>query len=51
MLFTIFFINKMKTESYSNIIINDNYIKSNAIFSVQMPIDLNIAYAEYINQS
>ena len=46
-----FVLNKIKTESYSNIIINDNYIKSNAIFSVQMPIDLNIAYAEYINQS
>ena len=46
-----FMLNKIKTESYSNIIINDNYIKSNAIFSVQMPIDLSIAYAEYINQS
>ena len=46
-----FMLNKIKTESYSNIIINDNYIKANAIFSVQMPIDLNIAYAEYINQS
>ena len=44
-------LNKIKTESYSNIIINDNYIKANAIFSVQMLIDLNIAYAEYINQS
>ena len=46
-----FMLNKIKTESYSNIIINDNYIKANAIFSVQMLIDLNIAYAEYINQS
>lgn len=28
-----------------------NYIKSNDIFKINMPIDLNIAYAEYINQS
>ena len=34
-----------------NIVINDNYINSNKIFSIDMPIDLNIAYAEYANQS
>ncbi len=46
-----FMLNKIKTESYSRLLINDNYIKSNDIFKIQMPIDLNIAYAEYINQS
>ena len=30
---------------------NDNYIKSNNIFSIEIPIDLNIAYGEYQNQS
>ena len=37
--------------SFSNIIIDNNYIKSNKIFSMEMPIDLDIAYAEYTNQS
>lgn len=46
-----FMLNKIKTESYSKILINDNYVKSNDIFQIEMPIDLNIAYAEYINQS
>ena len=46
-----FMLNKIKTESYSNIIINNNYIKANDIFISKMPIDLNVAYAEYINQS
>ena len=46
-----FKINKIKTESYSNIIIDNNYIKSNKLFNTPMPIDLNVAYAEYINQS
>lgn len=46
-----FKINKIKTESYSNIIVDDNYIKSNELFNTPMPIDLNIAYAEYVNQS
>ena len=44
-----FNLNKLKTESYSKIIINNNYINSNKIFSMEMPIDLNIAYAEYVN--
>ena len=44
-------LNQLRTESYSNIIIDNNYIKSNKIFSMEMPIDLNIAYAEYTNQS
>ena len=46
-----FNLNQLRTESYSNIIIDNNYIKSNKIFSMEMPIDLNIAYAEYTNQS
>ena len=46
-----FNLNQLRTESYSNIIIDNNYIKSNKIFSMEMPIDLKIAYAEYTNQS
>lgn len=46
-----FLLNKIKTESYSKILIDSNYIKSNDIFKVNMPINLNVAYAEYINQS
>jgi transposase-like protein len=46
-----FSLSKIKTESYSNIVINNNYINSNEIFSMDMPIDLSIAYAEYANQS
>lgn len=46
-----FNLNKLKTESYRNIVLNDNYIKSNKIFSIDIPIDLNVAYAEYIHQS
>lgn len=46
-----FLLNKIKTESYSKILIDNNYIKSDDILKVKMPIDLNIAYAEYINQS
>ena len=46
-----FMLNKIKTESYTNIIIDNNYIKAKDIFHIKMPIDLNIAYAEYLNQS
>lgn len=46
-----FLLNKIKTESYSNIITNDNYIKSNSISTIEMPIDLDIAYGEYNYQS
>jgi len=46
-----FMLNKIKTEAYSKILINNNYIKAKDIFNIAMPIDLNIAYAEYINQS
>jgi len=46
-----FMLNKIKTEAYSKILINNNYIRAKDIFNIAMPIDLNIAYAEYINQS
>lgn len=46
-----FMLSKIKTESYSKLIIDNNYIRSNDIFKIDMPIDLNVAYAEYLNQS
>ena len=46
-----FNLNKLKTESYCNIVLDNNYINSNKICSIDMPIDINIAYAEYANQS
>lgn len=46
-----FKLSKLKTESYCNIILDNNYIKSNDIFSIEIPIDLNVAYGEYQNQS
>ena len=46
-----FMLSKIKTESYSNLLIDDNYINAKDIPHVEMPINLNIAYAEYINQS
>lgn len=46
-----FMLNKIKTESYSKLLIDHHYIKSKDILKIEMPIDLNVAYAEYINQS
>ena len=46
-----FNLNKLKTESYSNIVIDNNYINVNKICSINMPINLNVAYFEYVNQS
>lgn len=46
-----FSLNKIKTESYNTIVLDNNYIKSNDIVKLQMPIDLNIAYTEYQHQS
>lgn len=46
-----FNLSKIKTESYSNIIIDCNFIKSNDLFNIDMPINLNVAYSEYIYQS
>ena len=47
-----FSLNKIKTESYNAIVLDNNYyIKANNIVKLQIPIDLNIAYAEYQHQS
>lgn len=46
-----FMLNKIKTESYSKLLIDSNYIKSDDIFNIIMPIDLNVAYSEFLNQS
>ena len=46
-----FSLNKIKTESYNTIILDNNHIKANDIVKLQMPIDLNISYSEYQHQS
>lgn len=46
-----FSLNKIKTESYNTIVLDNNYIKANDITKIQVPIDLNTAYAEYQHQS
>ena len=46
-----FMLNKIKTISYSNLLIDNNYINTKDILHIEMPINLNVAYAEYINQS
>ena len=46
-----FSLNKIKTESYNTILLDDNYIKSNDILKKTLPIDLNIAYSEFQHQS
>ncbi len=46
-----FMLNKIKTKSYSNLLIDNNYINTKDILHIDMPINLNVAYAEYINQS
>lgn len=46
-----FSLNKIKTESYNTIVLDSNYIKANDITKIQIPIDLDIAYAEYQYQS
>ena len=46
-----FSLNKIKTESYNTIVLDNNYIKANDIVKLQIPIDLNIAYEEYQHQS
>ena len=47
-----FSLNKIKTESYNAIVLDNNYyIKANNIVKLQIPIDLNSAYAEYQHQS
>ncbi len=46
-----FMLNKIKTKSYSSLLIDNNYISTKNISHKNMPINLNVAYAEYINQS
>lgn len=46
-----FVLSKIKTESYSKLLIDNNYINTKDILRIEMPINLNVAYAEYINQS
>ena len=46
-----FGLNKLKNESYRNVILNNNYIKSDEIFSIEMSINLNVAYDKYKIQS
>ena len=46
-----FSLNKVKTESYNTVVLDNNYIKSHDIFKKVLPIDLNIAYSEYLHQS
>lgn len=46
-----FNLDKVKTESYNIIVLDNNYVKANDIVKLQVPIDLNIAYAEYQYQS
>ncbi|MCI6266088.1 MAG: IS1595 family transposase [Bacilli bacterium] len=40
----------IKTNSYKNIVVNENYIEIKSICNIPMPIDLNVAYAEYLHQ-
>ena len=46
-----FNLNKIKTESYNTILLDDNYIKSSDILKKELPIDLYIAYSEFQHQS
>jgi len=46
-----FNLNKVKTEAYNTIILDNNYIKVKDISRLEMPIDLNAAYGEYNHQS
>lgn len=44
-------LDKIKTKPYSNLLIDNNYINAKDISHVEMLINLNIVYVEYINQS
>ena len=46
-----FSLNKVKIESYNTVLLDNNYIKCNDIFKISLPIDLNVAYSEYLHQS
>lgn len=44
-------LNNIKTQSYSKLIIDNNYIKTKDILHITLPIDLNVAYPEHLYQS
>lgn len=44
-------LNKIKNESYSRIVLDNNYIKLKDIVKLHMSIDINIAYSKYQHQS
>lgn len=46
-----YLLKNLKLKCYKTFITNDNYMKTKTILNLKMPIDLNIAYSEYINQS
>lgn len=46
-----FSLNKIKTESYNTVVLDNNYIRCNDIFKISLPINLNVAYSEYLHQS
>lgn len=46
-----FMLNNIKTQSYSKLIIDNNYIKTKDILHITLPIDLNVAYPEHLYQS
>ena len=46
-----FSLSKVKTESYNTVVLDNNYIRSNDILKIPLPIDLNVAYSEYMHQS
>lgn len=46
-----FKLSNLKTNAYRDIVLNNHYINCNEIFKIKMPIDLDVAYAEFANQS
>ena len=46
-----FMLNNIKTQSYSKLIIDNNYIKTKDILHITLLIDLNVAYPEHLYQS
>lgn len=46
-----FSLSKIRTKSYNTIILDNNYIKATDITKRDIPINLDIAYGEYANQS
>lgn len=46
-----FDLKKLKIKSHNTVILDDNYINVKEICVMDLPIDLNLAYSEYIHQS